>query len=414
MRPAAESSGPPHSWNPVQAPLGVGVSNHSVPHEGVPFPTPGHQLPHRPYFQDFTGTARGGRRFRGGSCSDSHGGPGGGNSGRRLLRHEQQDRPKKKRAIPGAEPWVLVITKLGRTFIHNLETKSSLWTAPQEIQEMIDVMLPVDKAQERREREERRRQRKVMRETELKSEGAEGNGKEGQKENPNPMSISGHELWGEGPATKKRRLKDDDVQLGAHAGGEEEEEGRGRGEEEEEEEEEEENHHQKIDSIQEFTEEDIAWQLEAMAEQYDLAEDLEGPSETLTAEESTDIFRSLLSDNSINPYSTWEDVIPIIIDDQRYTILPTTKARKAVFTDWCKATIACLRVEKESQKQLDPRISFWKFLMRSASTKLFWPEFKRKWRKESAMKESKLGDKEREKMYREYIARMLLSSHHCH
>jgi hypothetical protein len=44
------------------------------------------------------------------------------------------------------------------------------------------------------------------------------------------------------------------------------------------------------------------------------------------------------------------------------------------------------------------------FLQRNATPKLYWPEFKRKYKKEPEMRDSKLSDKDREKWYRDYIA----------
>src|SRR6201999_3655557 len=48
-------------------------------------------------------------------------------------RGTQGDRPRSKTAIPDCAPWVLVKTKLGRRFVHNTETKQSLWKFPQDV-----------------------------------------------------------------------------------------------------------------------------------------------------------------------------------------------------------------------------------------------------------------------------------------
>jgi len=47
-----------------------------------------------------------------------------------------------RREIPGMKPWVLVTTKQGRKFVHNTETKASLWKAPDDVQAAIDRMSP--------------------------------------------------------------------------------------------------------------------------------------------------------------------------------------------------------------------------------------------------------------------------------
>lgn len=104
--------------------------------------------------------------------------------------------------------------------------------------------------------------------------------------------------------------------------------------------------------------------------------------------------------------------MPRIVDDPRYVLINTTKARKEVFTDWCRDRIAELKVEKEKAQKQDPKIPFWAFLKENASTKLYWPEFKRKFKKSPGLKDSKLADKDKEKMYREYISRELIFAIH--
>jgi hypothetical protein len=117
----------------------------------------------------------------------------------------------------------------------------------------------------------------------------------------------------------------------------------------------------------------------------------------------------MLSEYQVNPYSTWDLEMPRIVEDPRYVLIHTTKARKEVFTNWCRERIAELKVEKEKTRKLDPMIPFWAFLKENANTKLYWPEFKRKFKKSSGMKDNKLADKDKEKMYREYASRELIS-----
>lgn len=115
----------------------------------------------------------------------------------------------------------------------------------------------------------------------------------------------------------------------------------------------------------------------------------------------------MLNDYKISPYSTWDNEMPRIVEDTRYVLITTTRRRKDIFTEWCRDCIAKLKTEKERVKKVDPKIPFWAFLKENASTKLYWPEFKRKWKKVPEMKDTKLTDKEREKLYRDYIAREL-------
>lgn len=117
----------------------------------------------------------------------------------------------------------------------------------------------------------------------------------------------------------------------------------------------------------------------------------------------------MLTEKQINPYSTWESEYPKLVEDDRYTVLSTTKHRREVFTTWCRDHIAELKLEKAKERKIDPRVSFWNFLTAHATPKLYWAEFKRKFRKEPEMKDLKVTDKEREKMYRDYLAHIKIS-----
>ena len=287
--------------------------------------------------------------------------------------------------------------------MHNLETRASLWTAPKEVQEKIDVMPPVDKEQERRERAERRARKAVEKaekeriERERLRRMMPAKAEEGE---PSSKKVRTDEVTGPADDVMKEAQAEEDYKETEEEEGEEEE-----GEEEEEEEGEGEQQQPVVNQAQEFTEEDIAWQLEAMAEEYGLGEEDLEEGEELAPEDSSALFRQLLDDCGISPYGTWDDALPKLIDDNRYTALTTTKARKEVFTDWCKERAAELRAERERAGKVNPRIPFWAFLKEHSTSKLFWAEFKRKWRKEPVMKDTKLSDKEREKMYRDLVAR---------
>ncbi|KAI7342599.1 hypothetical protein KC336_g23182, partial [Hortaea werneckii] len=56
----------------------------------------------------------------------------------------------------------------------------------------------------------------------------------------------------------------------------------------------------------------------------------------------------------------------------------------------------------------DPRIPYLALLAAHASPKLYWPEFKRKFKKDPALLDRKLPDKDKEKLYRDHVARLKL------
>ncbi len=92
--------------------------------------------------------------------------------------------------------------------------------------------------------------------------------------------------------------------------------------------------------------------------------------------------------------------------------LPTTSSRKAAFTLWSRDRIADLQAMKQAQKSTrtkDPKVQYLRFLQRHATTpKLYWPEFRRKFKKEAEMRDLGMQDKDREKLYREYVSKIKL------
>jgi hypothetical protein len=67
-----------------------------------------------------------------------------------------------------------------------------------------------------------------------------------------------------------------------------------------------------------------------------------------------------------------------------------------------------LREQREKEEKRDPKIRYVAFLQVHATPKLYWPEFRRKFKKEPEMKDTSLADKEKEKMYRDHINRLKL------
>lgn len=171
----------------------------------------------------------------------------------------------------------------------------------------------------------------------------------------------------------------------------------------------------------EFNEDDIAYQLAAMGQDYgldpgeygdgdgdELVEGAEGLD--LTEEDAKALFKDMLNDQGISPYMTWEKVIEAghIVEDERYTVLPNMRSRKEVWDEWTRDTIQRLKEQRAKEEKKDPKIPFFAFLQRNATPKLYWPEFRRKYKKEPEMHNNRLSDKDREKWYRDYINRLKL------
>jgi hypothetical protein len=309
------------------------------------------------------------------------------------------DRPKSKHVIPGCSPWLLVKTKLGRRFVYNPEKGESFWKFP------LDVMKGVVEY-DRLEREKR-----------LNHDGDDNNEPVAKTSTAQP-GLPAKPPQGSGSVAPEMNenatLRGED--------GEEYEEVEVT-DDEDDEDDENPSKRQKVDADDteqpvEFNEDDIAYQLAAMGQDYGLDpgeygdgqdQELEEGAEglDLTEEDAVALFRDMLDDHHINPYTTFEKLIEAgqIVEDARYIALPNMKSRKDVWTEWSRDKIQRLKELREKEEKKDPRITYFYFLQRHATPKLYWPEFRRKYKKEPELRDTKLSDKDREKAYREYINR---------
>jgi hypothetical protein len=214
-----------------------------------------------------------------------------------------------RRVIPNGEPWLFVTTKKGNTFIHNPETKQSLWAAPEELKDVLTQMEKLPMEEERSLERNRRRtaalakqqeEEHLMRMADTYDDSASDQGDALQDD----ASTRGVKRHVSATVEDEQMVEEDEYYDEDEYFDEEHDEKRLRTGE---------------DAPVEFTEDDIAWQLGAMAEDYGLDdEDLEG-NEDMPISDAAVVFKDLLDDFEINPYSTWESEMPKLIDDARYT-----------------------------------------------------------------------------------------------
>lgn len=318
-------------------------------------------------------------------------------------RPQPTDKPRSKEAIPGCEPWILVYTKYGRRFAYNPVKNASYWRIPEKL---MDGILELDKARLRAKAglgkeggAEKEGDASADKKSPPKGEDDTAEGDKAEDAQPEAEQhdydsseyeevevTDDEDEGGDGEHAAKRQRTDDPAD---------------------------------DDEPVEFDEADIAFQLQAMGEEYGLdpgeyddghmdewpegAEGLE-----LSDEDARALFKDLLNDFRINPYSPWEKLLEEgkVVDDSRYTVLSTTKERKEVWEEWSREKIKELREERAKQEKKDPKIPYMALLQEKATPKLYWPEFKRKFKKEPAMKDMSLSDKDREKLYREHINRL--------
>lgn len=331
---------------------------------------------------------------RGGFGGRGRGGRGGGDNNR--PRPQPIDKPKLKEAIPGCEPWVLVYTKYGRRFAYNPVKNASYWRIPDKLQ---DGILELDKA---RIRIKAGIEDKTAAE-EKEPEGTAGEPDDDEAEGNDQEGGSQHDY--DSSEYEEVEVTDDEGE-----GGDEHAPKRQRTEDPAD-----------ADQPMEFSEADIMAQLQAMGQDYGLEQGEyddgqmdewpEGAAGMeLTEEDARALFKDLLNDYRINPYSPWEKLIEEgkVIDDSRYTVLSTTKERKEVWEEWSRDKIKELKEQRAKQEKKDPKIPYLAFLQDKATPKLYWPEFRRKYKREPAMKDMALPEKDKEKLYREHINRLKL------
>ena len=331
--------------------------------------------------------------------------------------------------MPDCAPWILVYTKLGRRFVHNTDTAESFWKFPPDV---MKAVVEFDRIE-------------LEKKLAAKDEGTGANNVPVGTNNRNRRRSSatlqredeaalaamnaddGHD--GHGQGAKVVPLRADTKTPGPEAATAEDsseyEEIEVTDDEEEDDAEDqaatEQSAAQNGDQAVEFGEDDIAYQLAQLNAEYGLdpGEYDDGLGETyeegaeglpLTAEDSEALFHDLLSDHNVNPFAPWEPLLDNedLISDERWTILPTTKARKEAWDSWTRLRIAHIKDERAKAEKQDPRIPYLRLLSEKATPKLYWPEFKRKFKKEPEMRDMKLADKDREKLYREHIARLKL------
>ncbi|KAK6581222.1 hypothetical protein PZA11_005913 [Diplocarpon coronariae] len=351
-------------------------------------------------YQNVGGLPSAGPAFGNGMHLQSLGGRGGfqgrgargGHDRARDSRPQPTDKPKTRYPIPGYEPWVLVHTKLGRRFVYNTAKEQSFWRIPDKLK---DAILVLDQNRIKEKAQKWAKSREAV-------DSGEAPGAPARPESDRDPGKDGGE-GADSSEYEEVEVTDD--------------------------EEEDENNPSKRQRTEEpvaeepveFNEEDIAFQLAAMGQDYGLdpceygnenMEEWEEGAEgmEITEEDSSALFKDLLNDFGINPYSPWEKLVEEgkLVDDLRYTALTSMKSRKEVWEEWSREKIKILRELRAKEEKKDPRIPYLAFLQKHATPKLYWPEFKRKYKKESEMRDSGMSDKDREKFYREHINRLKL------
>lgn len=319
------------------------------------------------------------------------GGPRGGPNNFSDRPRQPRDRPKHRNDIPNCAPWVLVRTKLGRRFVWNKDTNESFWKFPPNV---MKAVVEFDRAErEKKEREARGEPTEAPEDDAMAELDAEMAAAEEEIE---IVEVDGEEGMEDEEEYEEVEITDDEGEGASHPSK------RQRTEE--------------PAAEQPPEDDDLAWQLAQMEEMeqmeggYEQEEYIE--EEPLSDEDCKALFKELLDDTNTNPYTPWDKILEAgaLYEDERYKALPNMKARKECFDEWARDKMHYLKEQKAKQQKLDPRIPYLALLDRHATPKLYWPEFRRKYKKEPELKDTKLADKEKEKLYREHIKRLGMRS----
>jgi len=289
---------------------------------------------------------------------------------------------------------VLVKTRFGRRFVWNKETNESFWKFPPHVMKAI---VEYDRKQrEKKERRGRGEPSDVEDEEDTAMADIEAELAAGE-EDVEIVEVDGEEDMENDEEYEEVEITDDEGEGAESASKRQRTEEPGG------------------DQAQAAEDDDLAWQLAQMEEmetgggyEQEYADEYEDEEPALTEEDCKALFKELLDDTRISPYTPWDKILEdgVLYDDERYKALPNMKARKECFDDWARDKMQYLKEEKAKQQKRDPRIPYLAFLDRFATPKLYWPEFKRRYKKEPEMKDMKLSDKDKEKLYRDHIKRV--------
>lgn len=123
--------------------------------------------------------------------------------------------------------------------------------------------------------------------------------------------------------------------------------------------------------------------------------------------------QALLMEKKISPFSTWEQSLPLFINDPRYVLLSSPKIREEVYDEYCREAGRQRRLNKAGPaasaaaaetKKADPEREY-KALLREevTSTRTRWDDWRKKWKKDRRLYSFGRDDREREKVFKQHL-----------
>ncbi|CAG8508885.1 10946_t:CDS:10 [Diversispora eburnea] len=255
-------------------------------------------------------------------------------------KEKKKEKAKEKKPIPNTK-WSLVMTTEGNEFYFNSETKKSVWEIPEEISELVKQMKEQMKEQATKDNQKSHDKAGIKRKAEDDDESKD-------------------------IAYQLQFMEDQDQELLSETGSGD-------------------SHDQLIMNEEGFQQQD------------------KGKEVNFSLEERIIMFKSLLRDVDVSPYSIWEKELPRIIHDSRYTLIPTLKQKKEIYDEFCKERAKELRIEKNNKiKNLSAKDEYLKLLEEETTYRSHWDSFKTNSKRDPRFKNFG-DDKEKEKLFRKYV-----------
>ena len=114
----------------------------------------------------------------------------------------------------------------------------------------------------------------------------------------------------------------------------------------------------------------------------------------------------MLGEKNISPFHPFDDVLPQLVSDPRYHLLPSPAARREVFDGYCKDKGRDLRHASSSEvrRPINSKEEFESLLKdKVTSTRASWTAFRKEWKKDRRFYGWGRDDREREKRFRDHL-----------
>ncbi|KAG8830615.1 hypothetical protein FRC17_004622 [Serendipita sp. 399] len=302
----------------------------------------------------------------------------------------KKEKPQNKAPVPDSL-WIRVVTNRGNVFYANKETKESTWTMPEEITDAVAAMELDENDGENSEtaiqvKEDEDQDAMVV----DKQSGSKGKGRKRLNE-ASDDERGGKRVKSEQPGTiehtpprdKKRKDKKHTIAV----------------EDAKDEDEDEEEWQRRL--AEEMAVED--------AEETDTNLDVpvEEAAPSISNEEATALFKSLLQERDINPMIPWETTVSAFGNDESYGTVSkvlSTASQRDIFEEYCKEVIKERRKAKSEETTGKTPLDAYQELLQATvtSTRTTYTQFRQQVKKDRRFYSFGRDEKEREKVFRSF------------